>query len=362
MGVNDQRPPRDLSRGMEADKIDVKEAFYAADALAAEVAIELRRRKEALSKINRHPLRLQVSGLDDVLAEKVYLAALAGRHEEIQELLAPWYVAPAEEDEEAKAAEAAAAAAAVAAAASAAAASAKGKNKKGVAATAATAAEEEEAAAAAEKPAAPTPWQIEDVYGFDPLSVASAAGHVDAVKALLDCGADLNANNRICGRTALHRAAAEGREKVVDILLTRGISATATARDGAAALHAAAAVGHVPVLSRLLQEGPADARDFCMATPLMAAAGAGHVEACAVLLDAGAEIEALDENGWSALLHAASEDQEAAAVEMCRRGADRGHKSKGARTVAHFNPSLAARLPPSSEPEEPPAEKPATED
>lgn len=59
------------------------------------------------------------------------------------------------------------------------------------------------------------------LVGTRPLMVAAANGHVDTVKALLDAGADANAEDWT-GWTALHAGALNGDPAIVALLLTRG--------------------------------------------------------------------------------------------------------------------------------------------
>eukprot|EP00965_Chrysotila_dentata_P210668 6186020-Pleurochrysis_carterae.AAC.1 len=187
----------------------LKADFSQTDAAALELMVTLRRRREMQAREQKHPLRLQTSGIDEPEAEALYVNALAGDSEAITKLLQKWQAS----DE--PAAEVPAAAEAVVAP------PAKGKGKKSEPAPT-DVPPPEEAAAAPAPASAPDPWQVRDVYGFDPLSVASGAGHLDALTALLESGGDMNVSNPLCGRTALHRAAERGHADVVDSLLTRG--------------------------------------------------------------------------------------------------------------------------------------------
>ena len=75
---------------------------------------------------------------------------------------------------------------------------------------------------------------------------------------------------------------------------------------------------------QLIQEGHAvDGRDGRGATPLMAAARTGAVDAMAVLLEAGADPNARDDaNHWTPLLHAIHKGQADAVRLLLKRGAD----------------------------------------
>ena len=122
-------------------------------------------------------------------------------------------------------------------------------------------------------------WHVSDVYGIGPLMVAARAGHLEAVAALLDAGADVDAKVIGLGETALHRAAGAGRLAVVDLLIQRGASANAEADDGSIPLHSAAKRGHGQVAKALCGAGGAfDHADLLGGTPLMRAADSGFVE------------------------------------------------------------------------------------
>jgi 26S proteasome non-ATPase regulatory subunit 10 len=55
--------------------------------------------------------------------------------------------------------------------------------------------------------------QARDAMGWTPLIIAAAAGQVEAVTALLDAGAKVDATNDK-GQTALHYAASKGNTSV----------------------------------------------------------------------------------------------------------------------------------------------------
>ena len=86
---------------------------------------------------------------------------------------------------------------------------------------------------------------------------------------------------------------------------------------------------------------------MCDQTPLLAAAEAGPQPVAEALLEAGAAVEAADENGWTALHHACAgaQGKEAAAFGalaalLVSRGADAERTTRGERTCRHMQPSL----------------------
>ncbi len=165
--------------------------------------------------------------------------------------------------------------------------------------------------------------------GTTPLMYASAYGSIDAMKLLLDAGADVNARNAFdatalmwsvnepakvklliehkadvnakskTGRTALMLAALHnGSDRVADLLLANGASAGAADNDGLTFL-GAASLGWNPRQVRIAIEKGADvnAKSKAGFTPLMNAAANGDVASVKLLLSKGAEVNAVTTDG-----------------------------------------------------------------
>ncbi len=159
-----------------------------------------------------------------------------------------------------------------------------------------------------------------------PLLYASAFGSPEAVKVLLDAGADANAANgfgatslMLCvtepakirlllshgadvnaksktGRTPLILAALHnGSEDVVEMLLAKGADAKAADKDGFTFLHAAAAGGNAKEVRLALAKGiDVNATDKSGATALLLSASVGDVESVRMLLAKGADANAVN--------------------------------------------------------------------
>ncbi|KAK1765274.1 ankyrin repeat-containing domain protein [Phialemonium atrogriseum] len=116
------------------------------------------------------------------------------------------------------------------------------------------------------------------------------------------------------GEILLLRAAGEGHEAVVKLLLEGGASVDAKDRDGQTPLWRAAWGGHEAVVKLLLEGGASvDAKDQDGQTPLWRAAGEGHEAVVKLLLEGGASVDAKDQDGQTPLWWAAREGHEAVA-------------------------------------------------
>lgn len=133
------------------------------------------------------------------------------------------------------------------------------------------------------------------------LPAAAMAGAAEAVQRLLDLDLPIDAVDHQ-GCTALLRAAGGGHLSIVESLIARGADLQASARTGATPLSAAISMRHGAVVEALLQSGADPNRSLPGGvTPLMLACALGLPEISARLLARGAGIDAVDDQGHSAL-------------------------------------------------------------
>lgn len=150
-------------------------------------------------------------------------------------------------------------------------------------------------------------------------------GDVQAVRALLRDGADVNAAQGD-GMTALHWAARRGQSELVEVLLYAGAKLDAGTRIGRyTPLHIAAREGRTSVVRVLLEAG-ADPRVVTTnsgATPLHLAARSGDQEIVKLLIDQGAEVDATAGSwGQTPLTFAAALNRVGAIEVLLAAGAD----------------------------------------
>ena len=132
---------------------------------------------------------------------------------------------------------------------------------------------------------------------------ACSRGDVDEVREMLDGGVDVELCSPPQRWTGLMRAAQNGRDAVVSLLMSRGASLDARALDGRTALHVAAAEGRTTALALLLSAPDGlglaliDSRDGRGQTPLHLAARRNHMPALIELVLRGADVDALDDGG-----------------------------------------------------------------
>lgn len=150
-------------------------------------------------------------------------------------------------------------------------------------------------------------WALSLLLATTTLVDAVRAHDVQAVRALLAQGADVNAPAGD-GATALHWAVHHDDDEVVGLLLEAGAHADAANDLAVTPLHLAAANGSALVVRRLLQAGarPGAATEAGV-TPLMEAARAGSIEVVRDLLAHGADVNAHEAGrGQTALMWAAA--------------------------------------------------------
>ena len=142
--------------------------------------------------------------------------------------------------------------------------------------------------------------------GEGALMTAARAGPPDAVRVLLDAGADPNAREETSGQTAVMWAAARNNGPAVDLLAERG-----------ADLHVRTSGPPAPRSGSYFRSPPPTSF-----TALLFAVRAGAIDATRFLLDAGADVDDRLSDGQSALVVAAANAHWELADYLLDRGAD----------------------------------------
>ena len=222
----------------------------------------------------------------------------------------------------------------------------------------------EQAAAAAARTAV-GPMHLSRLQAPSQASTAAAAALGDGLQAeggalAWDCPRCLDALAELKdaeGRTALMLAASGGHADVVSALLAGGVRVDSEDQHGNTALSWAAQRARGPhlvlsglstpesepcypdVVKRLLEHGAeVDHRAHGQKTPLLFAVGAGCAEVVCALLRAGADVNATDEKGWSALCKACSDSKAPQDVvkALLEKGAHVDHKAGDGRAPLHL--------------------------
>ncbi|MES2790356.1 MAG: ankyrin repeat domain-containing protein [Planctomycetota bacterium] len=162
-------------------------------------------------------------------------------------------------------------------------------------------------------------------YGESPLSIASRLGRLDAVKCLLDAGADPSP----LLWTPLMKVVALGTVEEMPPLLSGTTTLDATDSFSRTAFHLAALVGDVRK-ARLLHEHGAkiDQPDNSGETALMIAAARGNTEMLRWLIIHGADLEATNGMDFTALMIAAGDGQTESVQVLLEAGADPMHRNQ----------------------------------
>jgi hypothetical protein len=162
-------------------------------------------------------------------------------------------------------------------------------------------------------------------YGVTPLYIAARAGDSVATRMLLAAGADAN-TSLPAGETVLMTAAKAGNADVVRALLTggaQGVSLLDLAEQHATA-RVAESAGYAAAINPSIVTNYADvnARErWYGRTALMVAATEGHAEIVQLLIEAGSELDWLDEEGSTALSLARSNGHLDVAAALSQAGA-----------------------------------------
>jgi len=187
------------------------------------------------------------------------------------------------------------------------------------------------------------------------LPAAAASGALATVLRLLELGFPVDTQDEQ-GASALLRACGAGHRDVATALLEAGADATLAARSGVTPLAAAVAARREALVALLLRHHvAADQRLPHEATALMVAAAMGYPDIAELLLDGGADVNAVDDAGRSAL-HAAAqfgfENNDSLRARrqfdgLLKRGADINQADREGKTALLL--LLGAQLPPGSD-------------
>lgn len=149
---------------------------------------------------------------------------------------------------------------------------------------------------------------------FSPLQLAAEVGDTAVVSLLLDAGADPAWTNR-SGWSAVTVADANGFDDIAAILIAKGADPDTRHAHGYSDLHRAVIAGDLAAMAGLSDQIPVDGKDSAGETALMLAIRQRHLPAVDLLLDAGADPNAVVTD-WPILTEAAYQDAFAGRTEL----------------------------------------------
>jgi len=167
--------------------------------------------------------------------------------------------------------------------------------------------------------------------GDPPIALAVRLGWTRLLVRLQALGVDLNARDSH-GMSALHLAAALGREGMVKTLVAHGASPDLLAADGQTPLGVALASGRRDIADWLDWRGWPLPHRALQASDVPAAAIVGDADAVRRMLDLGLPVDAVDAQGCTALLRAAGGGHRAVVDLLLARGADPQRAAKSGAT------------------------------
>ena len=172
-----------------------------------------------------------------------------------------------------------------------------------------------------------------DAKGRSALLLSVIAGHDDAAEALLRRGARVETADDE-GKTALMWAADAGHMDVAELLLKRGADIAARDKYGQTALIDAAWRGRHKIIEMLLRiNADANARSIEGITALMWSAVNGYPEAARQLIAAGATVDTPDKNRFTPLIRAAWNGHTKVVAVLIEAGANVNAKSRDGKTA-----------------------------
>lgn len=189
---------------------------------------------------------------------------------------------------------------------------------------------------------------VESSLHMQPLQYAALYGSLDALRMLLDDGADPNARNQQEATALIYGAWAPARTK---LLVNRGARVNVAAKGGTTPLMLAASVlGNTDSVRYLLEYGAdLNAADEFGDDALMRAAAMGDTEMTELLLMKGADARRVDKAGFTALQMAQSFTDQSRVNLLLKAGADvsaantfSGIVKNGPIALTHLTPLMFA--------------------
>lgn len=180
---------------------------------------------------------------------------------------------------------------------------------------------------------------VEDVDGKTPVARAARGGELEIMRAFIQRDAACATYRSSNSWTPLMYAAEGGRIDVVQLLLEAGANTSPEDDEGSGTpLFWAAYAGRAAVVEMLLSNGSqADINTphASQRTPLMVAASCGHEDVVRQLLDAGADVDSVNNSGMTALALAVKGRNAGTAAMLLAAGADPNRKDseRGNRTA-----------------------------
>ncbi len=160
--------------------------------------------------------------------------------------------------------------------------------------------------------------------GSTPLHWAANRNDAEAVAALINKGADVNANNRYGVTPLIAACMGSGEVAVIKLLIKAGADPDSALPSGQSAMMTAARTGKTDVVGLLIEQGARiEAREEWRGqNALMWAASEGHADTVRRLIKAGADFNARTNAGFTPLLFAVRAGRMAATEILLEAGAD----------------------------------------